>query len=358
MTKLYPIQVIALDKIAHQALDLAELSKFDEISKIEPKQLSSAVVSGYHQILVLSELNADVLSKITEELALMEDVIILLPNMDQESEEITQLILLGVRVIFSPLDTLLTVSLSHTLEILEIIFYGNNTEMEISTDHEDIYQVMIKGTVSEFYEESGANISTTMMSVLNTPKGFSNTCGALVLFEVAEDFPIMDIADTLNIAEDIFPKACALIFETRNTHTNLDYVKIICMVSRYVDFKPSLQQKIHESRTYLNKVATIIDAYAEGLISGEEADLLGKRNEISIEDLGTIYEVAYENPIEIVKIMRAMKNEKLSEDKKIHMIAKAVVDTSIDNDVLEEIALTHKLSIDEIISTSKQIREE
>ena len=39
------------------------------------------------------------------------------------------------------------------------------------------------------------------------------------------------------------------------------------------------------------------------------------------------------------------------------MIANAVVDTSIDRDILEEIALAHKLSIEKIIDASKQIKE-
>ena len=36
MIKLFTIQVIALDKIAHQAMDLSELKRFDEMLKTEP----------------------------------------------------------------------------------------------------------------------------------------------------------------------------------------------------------------------------------------------------------------------------------------------------------------------------------
>jgi len=41
MTQMYPIQIIALDYTAHQAVDLAELTHFTEVEKITPKELAT-----------------------------------------------------------------------------------------------------------------------------------------------------------------------------------------------------------------------------------------------------------------------------------------------------------------------------
>jgi len=122
MTKLYPLQVIALDKVAHQALDLAALTRFDEAVKTEPKLISSITIVDHHQIFVLSELNESIMEEIAEELYQVEEPIVLLPNSVKESESVKQLLLMGIRVVFSSSDNLVAVSLAQTLKMLELAF--------------------------------------------------------------------------------------------------------------------------------------------------------------------------------------------------------------------------------------------
>ncbi len=45
---------------------------------------------------------------------------------------------MGTRVIFSSSDSLVAVSLSQTLKMLESMFYENGRDMEIAVDHEDV----------------------------------------------------------------------------------------------------------------------------------------------------------------------------------------------------------------------------
>jgi len=49
-----------------------------------------------------------------------------------------QLLVMGTRVIFSSSDSLVAVSLSQTLKMLELMFYENSRDMEIAVDHEDM----------------------------------------------------------------------------------------------------------------------------------------------------------------------------------------------------------------------------
>ena len=357
MTSLYPIQVIALDKIAHQALDLAELKRFDETVKIEPKQLASVAIGDYHQIFVLSELNEMIMEEMEEEFSQVEEPIVLLPNTAKESESVKQLLLMGVRVVFSSSDSLVAVSLSQALKMLELMFYENGTEMEIVVDHEDIYTVMGRGTITEFYENSGTHVSTTTMNALNVPEGFSDVSGAYILYDVHEDLPIMEIGESMDIVESKMPQESSIIFGTRNTHTNMKYVKITCMISRYVDFKRELQQKIDDSETYMNKLAVIVDAFVEGSVTGEEADFLADRNNLDKKDLNTVYTVAYTQPIETVKLMQMVRDDNFTRERKEEAIADVLIDTNIDSDILSEIAMTKELSIDNILAISALKKE-
>ncbi len=357
MIKLFPIQVIALDKVAYQALELAELKKFDEIVKIEPTQLASVAIGEYHQIFVLSELDTTIMEEIAEELAQALDPIVLLPNTAQDTESVKQLLIMGIRIIFSSSDNLVAVSLSQTLKMLEMMLYENGTEMEIAVDHEDIYTVISRGTVTEFYENSGTHVSTATMNALNIPEGFSDVSGAYILYEVHEDLPIMDIVEGMDIVENIMPEESSIIFGTRNTHTNLKHVKITCMVSRYVDFQHILQQEINESETYIDKLVVIVDAFAEGSVTGEEADFLAERNNLALKDLNTIYTVTYTEHIETIKLMQMVRDESIAPQRKEEAIADVLMDTNIDADILFEIAMTKELSIDNIATLVKLKKE-
>ena len=358
MTKLYPMQVIALDKIAHQALDLAELSRFDEVLKSDCKQLSVVTVSGYHQIFVLSELDDTVMEKLIEEIYSAQEAVVLLPNTVQESENLKQLLVAGARVIFSPSDSLISVSLSQTLKVLELMFYGNKIETEIAVDHKDIYEILKRGTISEFYEGSGPNTITTMMSVMNVPKSFNDVSSAFVLYEVHEDFLLMEIARSMDmLLDDILQEDCEVIFATRNTHTNMDYVKITCMVTRYYDFTSSLQKEITAAESYMDKASVIVDAYAGDVITDEEVELLAIRNNLHMKDIKTIYYVAYSQPMETVKLLKMMQDGEVNTKRKIEAIADVVLNESVDPDVAEEVAKIQKLSIDEILSVIRSKQE-
>ena len=350
MTNLYPVQVIALDIVAHQAVDLAELQHFTEVQKIERKELAARAIQEQHQILVLSDISIPILNEIYSELSEMEDPIMLLPKREQDDKAIKELILLGVRVVFAPSDTIVSFSLSQILKTLEMIFYGQNSKNEIVTDHKDIYTVLGKSTVTEFYESDGDNMSTVMMNALNTPRGFSDVTGVLALFEVSEDYPIIDVAEAMDILEELMPEECGIIFETRNTHNKNDYVKIICMVSHHIDFTKGLQKQINNAESYLNKASVIIDAAYEGSITYEEVQYLAAKNNISIKDLDTLYTIVYVDTADTVKLMRLLRDESISIEEKEEAVALALMETSMESNFLEELALTHKLSMDNIMA--------
>jgi len=229
--------------------------------------------------------------------------------------------------------------------------------MEIAVDHEDMYAVIGGGTLTEFYEGSGADASVTTMKALNVPEGFSDVSGAYILYDIHEDFPIMEIMEAMEIVENLLPEDSGIIFGTRNTHTTMKYVKVTCMISRTFDFKRELQQKIDDGETYMDKLAVIVDAFAEGSVTGEEADFLAERNSLDKKDLNTVYTVAYTQPIETVKLMQMVRDGNLSNERKEEAIADVWIDTNIDPNILEEIAMTKALSVDNIIEIARLKKE-
>ncbi len=114
--------------------------------------------------------------------------------------------------------------------------------------------------------------------------------------------------------------------------------------------KLSIQDEITECDTYLQRVAVIVDAFADGSITGEAADALADKNDLAKQDLEAIYDVAYEQHAEIVILMRMMQDENITDTRKIEAIADVVINESVDTNVAEEIAKMQKLSIDEILS--------
>jgi hypothetical protein len=357
MTKLYPIQVIALDKTAHQALDLADLSKFDEMLKSDIAHLSSVAVNDYHQIFVLSELEDTTMDGLNTELFSAKEPIVLLPDSLKETDNVKRLLLAGTRVIFSPSESLVSVSLSQTLKKLELMFYGNGTEMEIAVDHQDIYAILKAGTISEFYESSGSDMGTSMMRVMNVPRRFRDVVSAYVLFEMCEDFSIMEIAEAMNIVEEDLSEESDIIFATRNTTTDENYVKITCLMSHYYDFANALQKEIRKAESYFDKVSVIVDAYAENALNEEEVEQLAHKNSLHMKDIEAIYRVAYRQPEDMVALLRMMQNENVDTQRKIEAIADVVIYGGMDPNVAEEIAKMQKLSIDDILLVMK-VKEE
>jgi len=350
MTQHYPIQLIALDDTAQQAVDLAELTKFDQTLKSDLEKLSSTMISEHRQIIVLSQLTLDMADKLVGELSGAQDPIVILPDTVKETEEIKRLLLGGVRVIIAPSDTLLSISLSHALKIIESIFYGNGTENEIDTDHEDIYEVIRKSTITEFHESQGTELSMMMMKLFNIPQRLDDAVGVLILFDVHEERQIIEIAEAMDIAEEKLPKEAYILFETRNMVSDLQSAAITCLISRYYDFEGSLQKEIDASKSYLAKVSVIVDAHAQGILSGEEADFMGEKNGLDTGDLNSIYNLVYTEPAETVKLINILADEKIETDTKVEIVADIVIENSVNIDIVDALISAYSLSTDDILA--------
>jgi hypothetical protein len=348
MRQRYPLQVIALDTAAHQSIDLAELARFDKTIKAEIGQLPQLDTQGYRQIIVLSEFDADILDRIEGALSKLEEPIVLLPEQSLESKALKRLVLGDIRIFFASSDNLQSFALAHILKILETLFYCNDEESEVTTDYDDLYTVIGRGTITRCYEGRGSNLPVVTMETLNIPEGFKEATGVVTLFEIDANYPMLDVADALDLIEKRVPEECSLLFETRATQKDPSVSKLTCLVSRYVSYFAELQREIDRSETYFGKLAVIVDAFADGTLTGEEADFLANVNAIDKRDIEAIYTIVFTTTEELSKLMRMLRNTRLSTFEREAYIADMVKERTVDTGLLKEIILTHGLSLDRV----------
>ncbi len=351
--KRYPIQVITFDEVSHRAVDMAEIEKFDSVSKVEPKQLSSAIIEDYHQILVLEKPTEETIHQIAEQFETMNEPIAIVPDAYRESEEVKNMLLMGIGVILCESEPLTSLSLANMLNKIDLVFYTADEDADIRADHEDIYEVLGRGTLIESYEESGSDVSAVTLSLFNDPKGFKDAYGAYIIFEVHEDLPALKIAEAMEIAEGLIGEDAFIIFATRTNQREKESVKVSALISRLFNFKIQIQEAIDESTSYLSKASVIVDEYAKGTIDNNEADMMAKYNNIEFDDLKSVYNMAYEIPFQIVRAMRRSRDKSVSQERREEAMADLLMESDVDADILEEIALSHHLSIENILEIVK-----
>jgi len=350
MAQLYPIQIIALDETAHKACEIASLSRFDKISFTDSKSLSLTTLKGYRQIIVLSEINENILENIKSELLLLEDPIIIMPDNLDKVYELNILLLMGVRVIFYPIENLTSISLSNELNRVEKCFYADESKDDVVLDHKEIYELIPKSSAIKFYENSNQNIARATMSALNDLDGFGNIISMLVLFETYEDTAITEIADALNFVEKILPRDSSILFTTRTIKAN-ETPKVICMANCYLDFKQFVQKEVDTRSTYLLKLSTIAEAYHKEFLNTQEAMSLAEENGLSSEDLSNLYTLLYTDPVAVTNLIKTAKDESTSKSKREDLLAHIWKDTMINDSILEEIAKAYNLSVENIFKT-------
>ena len=108
-----------------------------------------------------------------------------------------------------------------------------------------------------------------------------------------------------------------------------------------------VQINIDTEPTYLLKVSEIVDRYADGTISMDEANDIAEKNAINITDLKIVHSMAYITPKNLIKLLRELREE-LSTTQKNELIVQAVIEGNIDVEILDELILTYQLNEDEI----------
>jgi hypothetical protein len=275
---------------------------------------------------------------------------VILPDTVQGTGALKLLLLNGMRVIVSPSDTLMSISLAQTLETIQTLFFAQETEDEIPLDPGDIYRVIPEGTITQQHESSGTNLSTTMMKLFSLPQRLDDAAGAIIHFALHEERPLLEISEAMDIAEAQLPDNALVLLSVRNSTSDLKKSTITSLISRYYDFEQELQDAIDATASYLGKLSVIIDAFASHVISGEAADALAEKNRLDPNDMLAMYRLIYERPASTVELINIFGNETLEDDRKIEAAADAIITESVPNEIVEALVNMKHLPIEEILS--------
>ncbi len=357
MTSQFPLQIIAVDEAAHQALDVAELKHFEEISKIDISKLSSTLIENMHPIILFSKFDTTIVQTFIEGIEGALDPIVVVPKSFKETEAVKRMVLNGMRILFFETDTIVAISLAKTLKMLEKLFYGSSSDEDIVLEHSDIYESIVPGTFSSFYTAEGNNLDAMTLSALNVPESFSNVVGIVVIYDIQEDQSLMEVAQSMDIIETKMDEESVILFETRNTMRQKDHCEVTCLITRRYDFVTSVQKKIKASESYLSKVSILVNTFYEGEITGDETEMLAIKNHLDMKDLDRYYELAYAQPKETVRMIESLKNEKFTDIQKEETVADAVVYERVNLDIIEALIEPFGLSVESILEMVDLKRE-
>jgi hypothetical protein len=348
------IQFIAIDEVANQALDIATLLETSEVLKVDKGKLSQSCVSEYQQIVVVSKLDIDIATVLQDTLENVKYPIVIYPEQAELSDELELLLNTNIILVSVKINSLVSVELSKVVKSLESILSSGN-ENEITADEDDIFSILSPHSINKLYFSQAKNAQLATMRAVSQIKHLSTVNGIICQFHIKPDLSLMEISDAMDILDNKTHEEAGIIFQTRENNMD-DNVELIICVSNYYSFTPLIQKNIDEASTYLLKTAEIVDRYADGSISGAEADELGEQNGIHLNDLENLYNLAYTYPRALIEFMKDIRDDEISDMNRESLIAQAVIDDYIDINILDELVLTYKLSESEIIKAVNNMR--
>ena len=347
MDNTYRFQLITLDESAKQAIQMEELIHFQETSHTEIEQLEHVLVSGYHHILIASVLNEQDLSFLESLFVEMKEPILVIPS-SVEKNIYRSLLAIGYRVVLSPAETLTVVALSQTLRQLEYFFYVAEGEDDVGISHENLYALLQKRSLIVMYESDSVSASFGIMDVLNRSDiQVEDVLGAYIVFEIDEEAQESVFSEAMAMAQTRLPEYTDIFYGVKVKKRHGVGVKLL--FSYMYDFISEIQQEISESHSYLAKAASLIDAYEKGFLTENELKLMCKRNEIDIDDIMNLHHLIYRQPANTARLMRAIRDHKISKESKIDMITDAIIDESVPLNIIEEIVEGSALELDSIL---------
>jgi hypothetical protein len=348
------IQFIAIDEVANQALDIATLLKSSEVLKIDKEKLAQSCVSDFQQIVVVSELDMNVATLLSETFEEANHPIIVYPEQFELSNALKLLLETNISLVSVKIDSLTSVEFSKVIKALETILSDGN-ENEINADEDDIFSILKPHSINRLYFSQAKNAQLAIMKILNKIKYLNSADGVICQFHIKSDAPLMEISDAMDILDYKTHDEAGILFQTRENKTTNNAESII-LVNNHYSFAPMIQKNIDEASTYLLKTAAIVDKFADGTINSEEGNELGEQNGIHLKDLEYLYNLAYSYPNALIKFMKELRDDEISDTTREKLIAQAVIDDYIDIDVLDELILTYKLSENGIIKNIENIQ--
>ena len=341
------LQYISLDDIAKQSLELATLSKTSQVINTSIDQLERHCVLSYQQVIVLSSIDEPTVLDLVNVLKDAVHPIVVIPEHEEMDTALRILLNTHIIVVRTKVDTLQAIALSETLQHLET-FFISGAEDDLTITEDELFNLLQTHSFNRFYSAQGKTAQIAMLRVMNMVDSLESMQSALGLFRLHPDASLMDISNAIDIISNKVNPDADMMFQTRGDITLNNKTECIVVVCQYVDILPSLQKKIDLQSTYIEKSTEIVDAYANREITGEDADTIAEHNHIALKDLEFIYHMAYVEKLDLSLFIQALRLPECTDEERQEVIAEAIVQKTVNLDILNELAMTYQLSVDKI----------
>lgn len=341
------LRCMALDPNAEQALQISLSGDKDRLG-IESFDIS-ALATGEDAVnlIVSSHLDNESVKLLDPLKQITAKNILIYPDSEESAKLIKSIILSNIIPSPIQIESLTTLALSSTLDILIDILTEPKDE-DIIFGVENPTEIFRNEYFVSTWSQSGISIESCMLSTVRSVWEIQSAYGIAMVIHVHPEMTLITLDELLDLVESRISSNSKLYIVYKNDLSKEEKPYITLILSRYLPKNTSFQELLDKEEGYLSKVAMIIDWFNSGVINAVQAELLAKDNGIEPGDLEKVYNIVYEYPERVAETIKELR-EAPNDTFKIDIIAKSVKEGVVDTVILEELAYTHNLPIELIV---------
>lgn len=341
------IRFIALDNKAMQAIEACGNTISQRAFRADISNIPVIAQKDTISVMVSSALTQDLVNKVVGLSARSEYSMLVYPGGGEADEYSARLLTTGIVPVAVRRDSLVTISVSQTLEMIEDIF-GHGNDDDIIFTEEEPRKLIERGKYGFFVKEESRNIRDSALYLVRKHWELQSASAVALSLHLYPGTPLTVIDEVLDLIESRMEPSAKFYAECKFDLAEGERPSIVCMMSRYLPKGTSFQDEIDKAGSYLSKAAKIVDLYAREALSSAQANALATDNGIDPDDLQTLYMVAYRYNLEIVDLMRKLRNSSSNEER-VELVAQALKDEFIEPSILEELVFIYGLSVESVL---------
>jgi hypothetical protein len=346
------LQFVLLDDSASQAAEMAGLSG------------KSAVVEARGPLAVfkpeMGRVPVFVMTRFDEKkLATLADYrgkgILLYPQPDDdkalpESLMRSELVLMPVR-----LESLATLSFSHTMKSLELLFNEFSPD-DFNLGHENHFEVLQSGMINRFFHTEGKHLKEAVLRMAHRVRSQRTREAVAYTLRVPANTPLFALDEAIDVLEIAVPPERPILFAVRFDKSPQSPVRVSACIATPGQPAGGVQARVDAQPTYLGKTVVIVEAFAFREIDEKEMEKLCRDNGIEPDDADRFYDLIYARSDETADLIRDLAGAS-GQGARVELIAQKLADGFIDARVLEELSRLFGLDPRMILQPAEELKK-
>ena len=343
-----PLLYVPLDEAASNAIDMAQISSKSEKMN-HPIDLSQ--IDGGRMPVFVATVGDEALLK--RAAAYKERAFLLFPEPEEGKSMPKEL--LKSRLIFIPvrLESLASLSYSQTIKSLEQLCYDSAPD-DFNLGSEHYFQEMPTGLFHRFYHAEGRHLKEAVLRMAHTVRSIRIKKGAAYTLHLPANTALFALDEAIDVLEIAVPPDKPIFFAVRFDKRLQSAVRVSALVATPDIPASDLQRRIDGQRSYLGKLAVIVEAFAFRQIDENEMVDLCRDNGLDPDDADRFYDLIYARSDETADLIRKLRTAPLAGDRE-ELIAQKLAEGFIDVRILEELAGLFALDADAILKRAEEI---